>query len=49
REIVARIEDAALFLYPGDQHNFADNSLPSYDADATALLTEGVLAFLDRV
>ncbi|MGF1625374.1 MAG: dienelactone hydrolase family protein, partial [Alphaproteobacteria bacterium] len=39
REIVARIEDAALFLYPGDQHNFADNSLPSYDADATALLT----------
>ncbi len=49
REIVARIEDAALFLYPGDQHNFADNSLPSYDADATALLTGRVLAFLDRV
>ncbi len=29
-----------LFLYPGDQHYFADSSLPSYDADATALGSE---------
>lgn len=49
REIVATAEDAELFLYPGDQHYFADSSLPSYDPDATALLTRRVLDFLDRV
>jgi dienelactone hydrolase len=49
REIVATVEDAELFLYPGDQHYFADSSLPSYDPAATALLTERVLAFLARV
>lgn len=49
REIVATVADAALFLYPGDRHYFADSSLPSYDANATALLTKRVLAFLDRV
>ncbi|EJJ24513.1 dienelactone hydrolase family protein [Rhizobium sp. CF142] len=49
REIVEKAEDAELFLYPGDQHYFADSSLPSYDADATALLTIRVRAFLDRV
>ena len=49
REIVDKAKDAELFLYPGDQHYFADSSLPSYDAQATALLTTRVLAFLDRV
>jgi dienelactone hydrolase len=49
REIVAAVDDAELFLYPGDQHYFADSSLPSYDADATVLLTRRVLDFLDRV
>jgi len=49
REIVAKVRDAELFLYPGDQHYFADSSLPSYDAAATALLTQRVLAFLERV
>ncbi|MDR6902034.1 dienelactone hydrolase family protein [Rhizobium miluonense] len=49
REIVAKVEDAKLFLYPGDQHYFADSSLPSHDAGATALLTSRVLEFLDRV
>ncbi len=49
REIVEKAGDAELFLYPGDQHYFADSSLPSYDAAATALLTQRVLAFLDRV
>ena len=49
REIVAEVEDAELFLYPGDQHYFADSSLPSYDAEATKLLTRRVLEFLDRV
>jgi len=49
REIVEKVRDAELFLYPGDQHYFADSSLPSYDAAATALLTRRVLAFLRRV
>jgi dienelactone hydrolase len=49
REIVAKVEDAELFLYPGDQHYFADSSLPSYDADATALLTRRVLEFMGRL
>jgi dienelactone hydrolase len=49
REIVEKVDDAELFLYPGDQHYFADSSLPSYDAAATALLTRRVLEFLDRV
>jgi len=46
RELVEQAKDAELFLYPGDQHYFADNSLPSYDADATALLIQRVLDFL---
>jgi dienelactone hydrolase len=46
RALVESAEDAELFLYPGDQHYFADSSLPSYDADATALLTRRVLDFL---
>lgn len=50
RALVAEATDAAtdaeLFLYPGDQHYFADSSLPSYDAAATALLTRRVLDFL---
>ena len=44
--LVASTEDAELFLYPGDQHYFADSSLPSYDAAAAALLTRRVLDFL---
>jgi dienelactone hydrolase len=46
REIVDSTEQAELFLYPGDEHYFADSSLPSYDADAAALLTKRVLEFL---
>ncbi len=49
REIVQTVNDAELFLYPGDQHYFADSSLPTYDADATALLMRRVLEFLARV
>jgi dienelactone hydrolase len=47
RALVESAENAELFLYPGDQHYFADASLPSYDADATALLTRRVLGFLE--
>ena len=46
RALVAEAKDGELFLYPGDQHYFADSSLPSYDAEATALLTQRVLDFL---
>jgi dienelactone hydrolase len=46
RELVEQAKGAELFLYPGDQHYFADSSLPSYDADATALLIQRVLDFL---
>ena len=46
RALVDEASDAELFLYPGDQHLFADSSLPSYDADASALLAQRVLDFL---
>jgi dienelactone hydrolase len=46
RELVSQAKDGELFLYPGDQHYFADSTLPSYDADASALLTQRVLTFL---
>jgi dienelactone hydrolase len=49
RALVEEAEDGELFLYPGDQHLFADSSLPSYDADAAALLGQRVLDFLDRI
>jgi len=48
REIVDSNDDAELFLYPGDEHYFADSSLPTYDAGATALLTQRVLDFLEK-
>lgn len=40
---------AQLLLYPGNQHLFADRSLPSYDAEAAATLTRRCRAFLDEV
>jgi dienelactone hydrolase len=46
RELIGQADDRQLFLYPGDRHYFADSSLPSYDPDATALLTQRVLDFL---
>ena len=47
RALAASTDDAELFLYPGDEHLFADSSLPSYDPAAAALLLERVRAFLD--
>jgi dienelactone hydrolase len=51
RELVEIVgsPQAELFVYPGDQHLFTDNSLPSGDADATALVLQRSLAFLDRL
>jgi dienelactone hydrolase len=47
RGLVSSVENAELFLYPGNQHLFADNSLPSYDQAAARLLTERVISLLD--
>jgi len=49
RELVESTARAELFLYPGEEHLFADSSLPAYDADAARLLLERVRAFLDAV
>ena len=51
RELVETVgpERAQLFVYPGDRHLFTDSSLPSYDADATALVVQRSLALLDRL
>lgn len=46
RELVASVDDAELFLYPGDRHLFADSSLPDYDEGAAATLEERVVSFL---
>jgi dienelactone hydrolase len=46
RALVASTAEAELFLYPGDQHYFADASLSSYVPAAAALLKERVLQFL---
>jgi dienelactone hydrolase len=47
REIVEAAGDGELFLYPGDQHYFADSSLPTYDREAATLAMKRVLEFLD--
>jgi dienelactone hydrolase len=47
--LVEETDEAELFLYPGDEHLFADASLPSYDAAGAALMLERVLEFLARV
>jgi dienelactone hydrolase len=47
RSLVESTARAELFLYPGEEHLFADSSLPAYDAAAASLLLERALAFLD--
>ena len=51
RDLVAKIgpEKAELFVYPGDEHLFVDSSLPSYDGDAAALVTQRSLHFLSAL
>jgi dienelactone hydrolase len=51
RELVATVgpELAELFVYPGDRHLFTDSSLPSYDADAAALVVQRSRELLGRV
>lgn len=49
RELVKSVEGAQLFLYPGERHLFADESLPDYDKGSAELLEKRVLAFLKKV
>jgi len=49
RELVDEVENAELFLYPGNSHLFADSSLGDFDEEAAALLKERILAFLEGV
>jgi dienelactone hydrolase len=49
RELAEAVEDAQLFLYPGDRHLFTDSSLPAYDEAAATLVKQRVLAFLDGI
>lgn len=46
RELVASTDNAELFVYSGDQHYFADSTLPSYRPEAAELLMSRVLGFL---
>lgn len=49
RALVSSAPQAELFLYPGDQHLFADNSLASYREEAAALMMQRVQSFLASV
>jgi dienelactone hydrolase len=48
-DLVDGIENAELFVYPGDGHLFADSSLSDFDEEAAALLNERCLVFLRGV
>jgi dienelactone hydrolase len=49
RELAETVEGAELFLYPGEGHLFADNSLHDYDESAATLLEQRVLALLKEI
>jgi dienelactone hydrolase len=49
RGLADTIENAHLFLYPGDGHLFIDDSLPDYHEEAAALVTKRVLGLLETI
>jgi len=49
RELVEAVDEAELFLYPGDGHLFADSSLSDYDEGAATLLKQRVIGFLGNI
>ena len=49
RDLAASTSEAELFVYPGEQHLFADSSLDAYDPEAAALLMSRVRDLLARV
>ena len=48
-ELDETVESAELFLYPGDRHLFADESLEDYDEGAATLLKQRTISFLADV
>ena len=49
RRLDGELDEATFSSYPGDQHLFADDSLPAYDADAAAQAEARVLELLSRI
>lgn len=51
RELVEAVgpDLGVLYVYSGDRHLFTDSSLPSHDADATALVLQRSRELLDRL
>jgi dienelactone hydrolase len=49
RQLADTVQGVELFVYPGDQHLFADRGLASFDEGAAALLMERTVEFLDRL
>jgi dienelactone hydrolase len=49
QEVARENSNVDLFLYPGDQHLFTDNSLPAYDEAASALAQQRALAMLGSI
>jgi dienelactone hydrolase len=49
RRLDENVAGAELFLYRGDRHLFADNSLSDYDESAASLLKQRVVGFLDNI
>jgi dienelactone hydrolase len=47
--LVAQVPDAEIHVYEGETHLFADPSSDDFDATATALAMERILAFLTSV
>ncbi len=48
-ELHRSVDGSELYLYPGDAHLFADESLAEYDAQMAGLLMMRTLALLDRL
>ena len=49
RDLVQAVENAELYLYPGDRHLFTDPSLNSHDPGQAALVWQRVNDFLARL
>lgn len=49
REFADTVPAAELFVYPGDEHLFADSSLEAYDPEAASMLMERVRSFLSSI
>jgi dienelactone hydrolase len=48
RELATTVRDAELFVYPGDRHLFADETLPDYDSESARLLMDRALTFVSK-